>query len=39
LVLQRVANPDTAGKLQAKWEGPYLVSASNRPGSYKLRDM
>jgi BRCT domain type II-containing protein len=25
LVLQRVANPDTVGKLQQKWEGPFLV--------------
>jgi transposase InsO family protein len=25
LVLRRVANPDTAGKLQLKWEGPFLV--------------
>jgi hypothetical protein len=39
LVLRRVANPDTAGKLQVKWEGPFLVSASNRPGSYRLKDI
>jgi hypothetical protein len=39
LVLQRVANPDIAGKLQLKWEGPFLVSASNRPGSFRLKDM
>jgi hypothetical protein len=38
LVLRRVANPDTPGKLQVKWEGPFLVSASNRPGSCILRD-
>jgi BRCT domain type II-containing protein len=25
LVLQRVANPDIVGKLQQKWEGPFLV--------------
>jgi hypothetical protein len=25
LVLRRVANPDTVGKLQLKWEGPFLV--------------
>jgi hypothetical protein len=24
LVLRRVANPDTVGKLQLKWEGPFL---------------
>jgi hypothetical protein len=39
LVLRRVANPDTPGKLQVKWEGPFLVSASNRLGSCILRDM
>jgi hypothetical protein len=39
LVLRRVANPDIVGKLQAKWEGPFLVIASNRPGSYRLKDM
>jgi hypothetical protein len=25
LVLRRIANPDTVGKLQLKWEGPFLV--------------
>jgi hypothetical protein len=39
LVLWRVSNPNTARKLQVKWEGPFLVSASNRPGSYRLKDM
>jgi hypothetical protein len=39
LVLRRVANPDTVGKLQLKWEGPFLVVSSSRPGSYKLKDM
>jgi hypothetical protein len=28
LVLRRVANPDTMGKLQLKWEGPFLVVSS-----------
>ena len=36
LVLQRVANPDTVGELQLKWEGPFLVVSSSRPGSYRL---
>jgi hypothetical protein len=31
LVLQRVANPDTVGKLHLKWEGPFLVVSSSRP--------
>jgi hypothetical protein len=39
LVLRRVANPDTVGKLHTKWEGTYLFSALNRPGSYRPRDM
>jgi hypothetical protein len=39
LVLQGVANPDTVGKLQLKWEGPFLVVSSSRPGSYRLKDM
>jgi hypothetical protein len=39
LVLRRVANPDTVGKLQLKWEGPFLVVSSIRPGSYRLKDM
>lgn len=39
LVLWRVANPNTAGKLQTKWEGPFLVADTNRLGSYKLKDM
>jgi hypothetical protein len=39
LVLRRVANPDTVGKLQLKWEGRFLVVSSSRPGSYRLKDM
>jgi hypothetical protein len=38
-VLRRVANLDTVGKLQLKWECPFLVVSSARPGSYRLRDM
>jgi hypothetical protein len=38
LVLRRVANPETVGKLQLKW-GPFLVVSSSRPGSYRLKDM
>jgi hypothetical protein len=39
LVLRRVANPDTMGKLQLKWEDPFLVVSLSRPGSYRLKDM
>jgi hypothetical protein len=38
-VLRRIANPDTVGKLQLKWEGPFLVVSSLRPDSYRLKDM
>jgi hypothetical protein len=34
-----VANPNTVGKLQLKWEGPFLVVSFSRPGSYRLKDM
>jgi hypothetical protein len=39
LVLRRIANPNTVGKLQLKWEGPFLVVSSLIPGSYRLKDM
>jgi hypothetical protein len=39
LVLRRVANPDIVGKLQLKWEGPFLLVSSSRPDSYRLKDM
>jgi hypothetical protein len=39
LVVRRVANPDIVGKLQLKWEDPFLVVSSSRPGSYRLKDM
>jgi hypothetical protein len=39
LVLRRVANPEIVGKLQLKWERPFLVVSSSRPGSYRLKDM
>jgi hypothetical protein len=39
LLLWRVANPDTVGKLQLKRESPFLVVSSSRPGSYRLKDM
>jgi hypothetical protein len=39
LVLQRIANPEIVGKLQLKWEGPFLVVSLSRPGSYMLIDM
>jgi hypothetical protein len=38
LVLWRVANPDTVGKLKLKWEGPFLVVSSSS-GLYRLKDL
>ena len=38
-VLKRKLNAGTIGKLQSKWDGPYLVLYSNRPGSYHLADL
>ena len=37
-VLKRKPNAETSGKLHSKWEGPFLVMRSNRPGSYHLFD-
>jgi hypothetical protein len=40
LVLRRIANLETVGKLQLKWEEMiFLVASSSRLGSYILRDM
>jgi hypothetical protein len=39
LVLRRIVNPYIVGKLQLKWECPFLVVSSSRPGSYRLKDM
>jgi hypothetical protein len=39
LLLQRIGNLETVGKLQLKWQGPFLVVSSSRPGSYRLKDM
>jgi hypothetical protein len=39
LVLRRVANPETVGKLQLKWKGPFLVVSLSRPDSNRLNDM
>ena len=38
-VLKRKLNAGTVGKLQSKWDGPYLVLYSNRLGSYHLSDL
>ena len=38
-VLKRKPNAEIVGKLQSKWDGPYLVLYSNRSGSYHLADL
>ena len=36
LVLRRLNNASSKGKLQSKWDDPFLVKRSLRPGSYHL---
>ena len=36
LVLKRKPNAENVGKLQPKWEGPYMAKAVGRPGSLYL---
>ncbi|CAN6182917.1 unnamed protein product [Urochloa humidicola] len=36
LVLRRRRNADTLGKFESKWEGPYVITSSRHPGSYRL---
>ena len=38
-VLKRKTTKDTIGKFQQKWEGPYLITRKNKPGSFHLVDM
>ena len=38
-VLKRKRNEDTIGKFQQKWEGPYLITRTNKLGSFHLVDM
>uniref|UniRef100_I1PKD5 RNase H type-1 domain-containing protein n=1 Tax=Oryza glaberrima TaxID=4538 RepID=I1PKD5_ORYGL len=36
LVLRKKANPIAVGKLESKWEGPYLIKHKSRTGSFRL---
>ena len=36
LILKKKANPDIDRKLRSKWEGPYEVVRSTRPGAFRL---
>ena len=38
LVLRRKPNAENVGKLQLKWESPYMAKAVGRPGSFYLTD-
>jgi hypothetical protein len=38
-VLKRKRNEDTVGKFQQKWEGPFLIIRTNKPGAFHLADM
>ena len=38
-VLKRKRNEDTVGKFQQKWEGPYLITRTNKLGAFHLANM
>jgi murein DD-endopeptidase MepM/ murein hydrolase activator NlpD len=38
-VLKRKRNEDTVGKFQQKWEGPYLITRTNKLVSFHLANM
>ena len=37
-VLKRRPNAENIGKMEPKWDGPYLVISNKRPRSYHLAD-
>jgi hypothetical protein len=39
VVLKRKRNEDTVGKFQRKWDGPYLITRTNKLGAFHLADM
>lgn len=36
MVLKRVTNPATVGKMESKWEGSYIIARTARTGSYYI---
>ena len=38
-ISKRKRNEDTVGKFQQKWECPYLITRTNKLGSFHLADM
>jgi hypothetical protein len=39
LVLKRKRNEDIVGKFQQKWEGPYIITRTNKLGAFHLANM
>ncbi|KAL0404968.1 UNVERIFIED_CONTAM: hypothetical protein Sradi_2137600 [Sesamum radiatum] len=37
LVLRKTENTGPVGKLEAKWDGPYIITEVIGPGTYKLK--
>ena len=38
-VLIRTPRTEQRGKLESKWDGPYIIHANARPGAYRLTDI
>lgn len=36
MVLQRATNHDAIGKLESKWEGPYIITGTTRANSFRI---
>ena len=36
MVLKRIPNPATVGKLETKWEGPFVITRATRAGTFYL---
>lgn len=36
MVLKRMANTNTVGKLESKWDRPYIITRMTRAGLYHL---
>jgi hypothetical protein len=39
LVLLRSPHTESSGKLESKWEGPYVIIEKTRPWAYRLVDL
>ena len=36
MVLKRAANPAATGKLESKWEGPYIITSATKAGTFRI---